>query len=59
MVSLKETSINVLKNIYSDSRIDEKKYTELEALYEIENAVQWMIKRKIEQIKHENNLMMT
>lgn len=51
MVSLKETSTYVLQNIYSDSRIDEKKYTELEALYEIENQVKEMIKRKIEQIK--------
>ena len=39
--SLKEVSDSLLKTIYSDSRINEKKYTELKALEELENAIKF------------------
>ena len=48
MTNLKETADNVLKTIYSDNRIVTKEYTEIEALLELQAAIEFAIsKRKI------------
>lgn len=44
MTNLKETADKILKAIYSDKRIETKEYTELEALKEILNATEHLIK---------------
>lgn len=39
--SLKEVSDSILNSIYSDSTINEKIYTELDALRELESAIKY------------------
>ena len=52
MTSIKEVSDDLLKTLFTDSRINKKNYTELEALLELEGA----LKFRIEQVKKELNI---
>lgn len=54
MTTLTETAKDVLKTIYNDNRINTKEYTELDALNELKNAIDFLIKKKEDKFSYLN-----
>jgi len=54
MVTLQETAKEVLKTIYNDNRINTKEYNELEALNELKNAIDFLIKKRENKFSYMN-----
>jgi inorganic pyrophosphatase len=59
MATLTETAETVLKVIYNDDRINTKEYTELEALKEMQNVINMLIKKRENKFSHLNKQTIT
>jgi len=52
MTTLQETANEVLKTIYNDSRVNTKEYSEIEALKELKDAIEFLIKERENKFAH-------
>ena len=52
MTTLQETANEVLKTIYNDSRVNTKEYSEIEALQELKDAIEFLIKERENKFAH-------
>lgn len=45
MTTLKETAEKVLNTIHNDNRVNTKEYTEIDALKELQNAIEYLLRK--------------